>query len=202
MTVTFRVSGPAQRAIVEWLIITPTQKWNQRAVAHTCASDYVGLVARVWNSYGEELCSVFNGRIARGAIPGREGSGAISRAALFFRYFQILRVHCDLIRLLRHGRDGWSDTDFFRISHESTPRWEQSRYEREPQRKTSHLAAVIYLKLTPNWLRDTLYLPTRGTFREISRRASNVLFFYQFRSNPFFRLCRTYNASAMRYLYV
>lgn len=100
--------------------------------------------------------------IAERSLNKGENSGDLGLRP-FFRHFQILRAHCDLIHLPRHGHDGWSDKDFFQISHEGTPRWEKSRCEKTTK-KSASIRHVIYLKLMPDYaLCETLYLLILGT---------------------------------------
>lgn len=97
-------------------------------------------------------------------------------------------------------------TDFSRISHESTPRWEESRYTKEYASSRN-----LYLKLTANWLRAIPYIYLLAPFRGIARQLGYCQMYsfttqFQLNSIPFFANVYIYilqeSDAVIRYVYV
>lgn len=82
-----------------------------------------------------------------------ESAAAIYSSDPFFHYFRILRSYCDLIRLSRRGRDGWSariPVEFLTRAHPV----ERRRWRARKGKRFSCFTTVIYLFETRRrWLR-------------------------------------------------
>lgn len=114
--------------------------------------------------------------IARRGIRYLDERARNSGPVPFFRYFQILRAHCDLIRLPRYGRDGWSvriSPEFLTKAHtplrEVTVRESHKGKRRAPPRNLFETDAELVTR--------DLYLLTRGTRQVISYLSYHDIYF-------------------------
>lgn len=130
--------------------------------------------------------------IAERYLDEGENSGDREWSHPFFRHFQILRVHCDLIRFPCCSRDGWSNKDFFlNFSRGHTPLREVTVWENYKE-KLFDSSRNLYKIDTGLWLCQTIYLfDTKYFIRLVS----------DFR-NIFFNQCRAKNLWVQRYHYI